>query len=139
MLDQILSRLDLVRRAPHGWMARCPAHHDKTPSLSIRDLDRVVLHCFAGCLEEDCWRALGMERPGQMAPATQFQRALTIAMRQPWYREREQRRAEGTARAIHSQVAELRRDATLLGDCDEAWEFLETAAALERQAWIMAA
>lgn len=31
--------------------ARCPAHEDKRPSLSLRDGDggRLLLHCFAGC------------------------------------------------------------------------------------------
>jgi putative DNA primase/helicase len=38
-------------RVGRVWMARCPAHDDRTPSLSIRDgLDGTVLvHCFAGC------------------------------------------------------------------------------------------
>jgi hypothetical protein len=35
----------------NGWTARCPAHDDRNPSLSItEDRDgRVLLHCFAGC------------------------------------------------------------------------------------------
>jgi putative DNA primase/helicase len=34
-----------------GWMARCPAHDDRTPSLSITDgaEGRILLTCFAGC------------------------------------------------------------------------------------------
>ena len=31
------------RRTGGGWMARCPAHEDRTPSLSIRDADGTVL------------------------------------------------------------------------------------------------
>ncbi len=33
------------------WMARCPAHEDRTPSLSIRDADdgKVLVRCHAGC------------------------------------------------------------------------------------------
>jgi hypothetical protein len=32
-------------------MAKCPAHSDKTPSLSIREAARrrVLIHCYAGC------------------------------------------------------------------------------------------
>jgi hypothetical protein len=39
------------RKAGRGWMARCPAHNDATPSLSIQGADdgRVLVHCFAGC------------------------------------------------------------------------------------------
>ena len=48
----LLSRLDKVRRTgPGRWSARCPAHDDKGPSLSIKETDdeRVLIHCFAGC------------------------------------------------------------------------------------------
>ena len=51
-VDLVLSRLDAVRRSGEGrWIAKCPAHDDKSPSLSIREMDdgRVLLHCFAGC------------------------------------------------------------------------------------------
>lgn len=33
-----------------GGMCRCPAHDDRTPSLSVRaGRTRLLLHCFAGC------------------------------------------------------------------------------------------
>ena len=39
------------RRAGAGWMARCPAHDDREPSLSIsRGEDgKVLVRCHAGC------------------------------------------------------------------------------------------
>lgn len=39
------------RRAGSGWTARCPAHEDNTPSLSIRIVNgnKVLVHCHAGC------------------------------------------------------------------------------------------
>ncbi len=39
------------RRAGAGWAARCPAHADSTPSLSINVSSDglILLHCFAGC------------------------------------------------------------------------------------------
>ncbi len=39
------------RKAGGGWMARCPAHADREPSLSIRDGDgnKVLVRCHAGC------------------------------------------------------------------------------------------
>jgi hypothetical protein len=58
-LEAILDRLQSVRRNGVGWMARCPAHADKSPSLSVRDEnERVLLHCFAGCTVEDICAAL---------------------------------------------------------------------------------
>ena len=47
------------RRTGGGWMARCPAHEDRTPSLSIRDADGTVLvRCHAGCAQERVIAAL---------------------------------------------------------------------------------
>jgi putative DNA primase/helicase len=42
------------RKAGGGWAARCPAHDDRTPSLSIRDTDdgKVLVRCHAGCGQE---------------------------------------------------------------------------------------
>jgi putative DNA primase/helicase len=39
------------RKAGGGWMARCPAHDDRDPSMSIRDASdgRVLVRCHAGC------------------------------------------------------------------------------------------
>lgn len=38
-------------RAGNCWMARCPAHNDSTPSLSIRETleGKLLVHCHAGC------------------------------------------------------------------------------------------
>jgi hypothetical protein len=60
--DAILSRLDGVRRTGDDrWLARCPAHDDKRPSLSIREIgDRVLVHCWAGCSVEDVLGAVGL-------------------------------------------------------------------------------
>jgi putative DNA primase/helicase len=39
------------RKAGGAWMARCPAHDDREPSLSIADSDdgKVLVRCHAGC------------------------------------------------------------------------------------------
>lgn len=50
--EMLLSRLDSVKQTRQGrYIARCPAHDDRTPSLSIRETDdgTILLHCFAGC------------------------------------------------------------------------------------------
>ena len=60
----LLERLEGVRaRGPHQWNAKCPAHADKSPSLSIRETDggALLLHCFAACAVEDVLGAIGLE------------------------------------------------------------------------------
>lgn len=63
-VDIILSQLDKVRKmGPDRWMACCPAHQDKTPSLSIRETSdgRVLLHCWTGCGASEVLEAIGLE------------------------------------------------------------------------------
>lgn len=47
-------------RAGVTWMARCPAHDDRTPSLSIRSSKdgKVLVRCHAGCDQRDVIAAL---------------------------------------------------------------------------------
>ena len=62
--DKVLDRLDGVKPSGHlRWMAKCPAHLDKTPSLSIRAQDdgRVLIHCFALCPTIDVLQAIGLD------------------------------------------------------------------------------
>jgi hypothetical protein len=59
----LLSCLGGVKESRNGkYIARCPAHDDSSPSLSITECDdgRVLLHCFAGCETEDVLRAVGL-------------------------------------------------------------------------------
>jgi hypothetical protein len=61
--NALLSRLDGLRVTAKGrWIARCPSHDDRTPSLSIRELEdgRVLLKCFGGCESESVLTALGL-------------------------------------------------------------------------------
>jgi hypothetical protein len=71
-IDSLLSKLDGAKRTgPGRWVARCPAHEDKRPSLSVRDLDdgRVLLHCFGGCGVDAITAALNVEL-SDLFPAT---------------------------------------------------------------------
>lgn len=68
----IVSRLDHCRQVGSDkWMARCPAHDDRGPSLSIKDAGdgRTLIHCFAGCGAIDVLAAIGME-PSDLYPPT---------------------------------------------------------------------
>lgn len=69
--DSLLSRLDKVKRTgPDRWLARCPAHDDRGPSLSIRDLEdgRTLVHCFGGCDVGDVLAAVGLELDALFPP-----------------------------------------------------------------------
>ena len=61
-LEIVLGRIEGVKRAGKGWVARCPAHDDKNPSLSISAGagGRVLLHCHAGCETTTICDALGL-------------------------------------------------------------------------------
>ena len=61
--ETLTSLLEAVHKMGSGqWMARCPAHTDRSPSLSIRELEdgRVLIHCFAGCETQAVLSTLGL-------------------------------------------------------------------------------
>ena len=62
-VENLLSRLEKVKGRNGSWTARCPAHDDKGPSLSIREVEdgRVLLHCFAGCDVNNIVQSVGMD------------------------------------------------------------------------------
>jgi hypothetical protein len=60
----LLSRLEGCKRiGVDRWLARCPAHNDKRPSLAVREIDgdRVLVKCFSGCATSDVLAAVGMD------------------------------------------------------------------------------
>jgi hypothetical protein len=60
-----------VRWVGGGFTAQCPAHEDRSPSLSVsRGSDgRMLLYCFAGCSVDDVLAAVGW-KPVDMFVAT---------------------------------------------------------------------
>jgi len=63
-IGNLLAKLDKVKRTGNGtYMACCPSHADKSPSLTIRETDdgTVLIHCFAGCSVHEVLHAVGME------------------------------------------------------------------------------
>lgn len=62
--ELILARLRGVRRCgPGRWMAECPSHQDRTPSLSIRETSdgTILIHDFGSCSPADILAAIGLE------------------------------------------------------------------------------
>jgi hypothetical protein len=63
VIEDILPRLDKVKRTGKGnWLACCPAHDDKSPSLTIHEAadGRILVKCFAGCSFEEIKEAVGL-------------------------------------------------------------------------------
>ena len=74
--DLLLPNLELVKEVPAGkyaqrWLARCPAHADRNPSLAITLADdgRLLLKCYAGCGAVDVVNAVGLELKDLFPPA----------------------------------------------------------------------
>jgi hypothetical protein len=61
-IEKVLARLPNPKPYGDSYKARCPAHDDGNPSLSIGigDDGRVLLKCFAGCPAEAIVNALGL-------------------------------------------------------------------------------
>ncbi len=63
-VEQILGRLQGVRRSGSGWIALCPGpgHLDRHQSLSVGEGEegRVLLKCHAGCSLDEILRPLGL-------------------------------------------------------------------------------
>ena len=61
--EHLLSRIEKPKRTGAGsWICRCPAHQDKSPSMTVREVEdgRVLVHCFAGCSVEEILSAVGL-------------------------------------------------------------------------------
>lgn len=68
--ETLLNQLHKVRKSgPDSWMACCPAHDDRTPSLRVTEGSdgHILIHCFAGCSAMDVMGAAGLEM-GELFP-----------------------------------------------------------------------
>lgn len=61
---QLLQRLEGVKQtSADRWIALCPAHADKRPSLNVRETDdgTVLIRCFTGCGADAVVQSVGLE------------------------------------------------------------------------------
>jgi putative DNA primase/helicase len=119
--ESIAAGLQGARRSGDGWMARCPAHDDRKPSLSLRDSGegKPLVYCHAGCSQGDvveCLKARGLW-PGAGQPTKNFNhrghRSAADRLEQVrdiWNRTRP---AKGTIVEAYLR----RRGITILPDC----------------------
>ena len=62
-VEDLLPRLDAVRLSSRGFVACCPAHDDRHPSLSISAGQRgILVKCWAGCSLMAICESLGIEQ-----------------------------------------------------------------------------
>ena len=75
--ERLLNQLDHVKQTGQGkWLACCPAHTDKSPSLAIKETadGKMLLHCFAGCPVTDIVAAVGLELSDLMPDNTTYRK-----------------------------------------------------------------
>lgn len=73
---EIAERLH-ARRSGAGWAACCPAHDDRTPSLSVTERDsRILLHCHAGCSVDSVLAAAGLQMKDLFLDASDDERIV---------------------------------------------------------------
>lgn len=64
-MNDFLSRLKAVKNNGSGYIACCPAHDDKNPSLSVSqssDGEKILFNCFAGCSTEAILSSMGLSK-----------------------------------------------------------------------------
>jgi hypothetical protein len=145
-VEVILARLEHVRRTRRGWTARCPAHPDRSPSLSIAQSGdgQLLLHCFAGCRFSEIAAAIGWEHRSASRHPARPRSLLETARHEALAHERaSQRRRDASRRLMGAsdrfreamrQVDAARRVATIAGPSEDVWELLALAADAERLA-----
>ncbi len=77
VIDNVISRFDKVKPTGNGkWLACCPAHPDKSPSLAIKQTDdgKILIHCFSGCQVSDIVSAVGLELSDLMPENPSYQK-----------------------------------------------------------------
>ena len=130
-LEQISRQFEARRTAPGRFMARCPAHPDRSPSLSISSgrHDRVLITCFAGCDIRDILTAVGLRFadlfPGppptpQQLMKMERERTARAALHER--NRRAQRSVEGQLRKLESIRNQLGAKLAVLADVPEGDE-----------------
>ena len=120
---ELLSRLDSVRSRGTGkWSAKCIAHADTNPSLSIREGERgILLHCWAGCTLEAITQALNLSVKDLFYDAPDSHTA---------YQDRIRRTRERQRKGQHDEV-----DGFTIDALREADYFVRSRQGLDISAW----
>lgn len=68
--EEFLALLEGAKRSGDGWMAKCPAHEDRSASLAVANGRNggTILHCFAGCTPYEITGAVGVQMADLFPP-----------------------------------------------------------------------
>lgn len=135
-IDDLLTKLNAARQTGRGWIACCPAHGDKNPSLSIREGERgILLRCFAGCSVQEICGALGITVRDLFFDQHADSRTIQAARRQ---REAERQKRDWQARIAGHKVDSQREAEQLIRSAREinisAWSDAQLDKALNKLA-----
>ena len=86
-VDALLARLEGVKKTgADRWIARCPAHDDKRPSMGVamsqKNPGNVVVHCFSGCPIDKILGAVGLTVDALFPEKPHYE---TKAQRRPFF------------------------------------------------------
>jgi len=121
------------RKSGRGWLCRCPAHEDRSASLSIAQGEdgRALLRCFAGCSAAEVVNALGIALADLFEPKPVDLSPLGRAQ------QREAHRQTGWAAALgvlarEAAVVEILAREMVAGHTPSAEDLARVGLAIER-------
>lgn len=109
--ETLAARLDARPTGEGRWLGRCPAHDDRSPSLSIGTGNdgRVLLRCMAGCSTESVVAAAGMTMTALMPEGGAVQRTSRSAPARSEPSPKSNRRTGPSFDSVESAIAAARR------------------------------
>ncbi len=133
--ERLLPLLENDRQiGPDRWIARCPAHDDRNPSLSITQVsDRALLKCWAGCEALEVVSAIGLSladlfdsrRTTQQDLESEHQHRAAAGLER--WRRRNLTAVCETLRHMDRLAENAAADLAIDPDSEAAWSALSTA------------
>jgi hypothetical protein len=134
--DQFVAMLDGVKRKGDSqYMARCPAHDDHDPSLSVTEHNgKVLVKCWAGCTALDVVESLGLSLADLFHDNNESSPPHAFAKKEMAEKRRTQERVSKARTYLQVATAALKRGEKLtdreISHCHQAKRFLQSQGAI---------